>query len=245
MIYFRNQVTRFVVIFPGRTGSTFLVQALDSHPEVSAFGEGLSGLAKEGAQAQFDWMYRMLTPPTVGRRKALGFKTKLQYIQDREGFSEILKGMNAQVILLQRKNRVKLVVSWINSERLYQSTGKYNLYNEQERLPPPSIDLAEFEKKLAHVEAEKKELETFVNQLGLATLHLEYEDLFQKSEEAFQKVFDFIRVSYQPVQAQTIKNTSDDLREAVMNYDELYARYMGTPYEPMFEHKVEQPAQGI
>ncbi len=32
-----------------------------------------------------------------------------------------------------------------------------------------------------------------------------------------------------------IKNTSDDLRKVIMNFDELRSHYIGTPFELMFD----------
>ena len=37
------------------------------------------------------------------------------------------------------------------------------------------------------------------------------------------------------VTSNSLKVTSDDLRDSVKNFDELRARYVGTPYEPMFD----------
>jgi hypothetical protein len=42
-------------------------------------------------------------------------------------------------------------------------------------------------------------------------------------------------VRSEPVQGAFIKNTSDDLREAVSNIDQLRFYYIGTPYEQMFD----------
>jgi hypothetical protein len=37
------------------------------------------------------------------------------------------------------------------------------------------------------------------------------------------------------VTGQTLKITSDDLRAAIVNFDQLRANYVGTQYEPMFD----------
>jgi hypothetical protein len=33
----------------------------------------------------------------------------------------------------------------------------------------------------------------------------------------------------------TLKHTSDDLRQVVVNFEDLRRRYAGTPYAPMFD----------
>jgi len=55
MLVARPQLVRFVILFPGRTGSTFLVSALDSHRDVEAKGEVLDGLRAKGVETQRAW----------------------------------------------------------------------------------------------------------------------------------------------------------------------------------------------
>ena len=44
---------RFAILFPGRTGSSFLVSCLESHPEVLAEGERL---VRRSARWQERWL---------------------------------------------------------------------------------------------------------------------------------------------------------------------------------------------
>jgi hypothetical protein len=39
-------------------------------------------------------------------------------------------------------------------------------------------------------------------------------------------------------EGKTLKHTSDDLRQVVVNLDELRARYAGTRYAPMFDEGI-------
>jgi hypothetical protein len=38
-----------------------------------------------------------------------------------------------------------------------------------------------------------------------------------------------------PLEARTLKHTNDDLRQVILNFDELRSGYAGTPYEHMFD----------
>ena len=69
----RRHVVRFVILFPGRSGSTYVISALDAHPAITAKGEVLDPLRPEGPQAQLDWTRRYLRGPAVNRSKAVGF----------------------------------------------------------------------------------------------------------------------------------------------------------------------------
>jgi hypothetical protein len=52
---------------------------------------------------------------------------------------------------------------------------------------------------------------------------------------ALLQVFSFLRVNTRPVQAVTKKNTHDNLREVILNFDEVRANYVNTKYEHMFD----------
>jgi hypothetical protein len=79
------------------------------------------------------------------------------------------------------------------------------------------------------------ELKEYVHSLRQPTLNLSYEDLLQDRNASLGQVFSFLGTAPLPVQGITLKNTRDNLREAVLNFNELRTRYVGTPYEPMFD----------
>ena len=93
----------------------------------------------------------------------------------------------------------------------------------------------EFQKELENIEKDNDELYQFVNQVERPTLCLYYEDLLREPSEFLGMIFDFLGVDHLSVQAKTRKNTSDDLRAAVENFDELYSAYMDSKYKSMFE----------
>ena len=47
---------------------------------------------------------------------------------DKDAIAELLRRVDAKVILLSRLNVMKMIVSWFNSERLYEATGDWNQY---------------------------------------------------------------------------------------------------------------------
>jgi LPS sulfotransferase NodH len=235
--YFRSQVTPYVILFIERDGSTYLTSLLTSHPDVEAIYERFSVMLQKGASAaeQLAWAENFLTPRLVGKSKAIGFKTKLVDVLDLDSFTELLRRKNIKIIQMRRRNRIKAVVSRINARRLYENTGNWNLYDKSDRMPPMEIDpnlLAEF---LAEREAADDELQAYVDQLGLPTLKIVYEELLVEKEKILGMVFEFLNIPNYPVVEKTLKNTSDDLREVVTNLDQLRSLYAGTPYMEMFD----------
>jgi peptidoglycan/xylan/chitin deacetylase (PgdA/CDA1 family)/SAM-dependent methyltransferase len=150
-------------------------------------------------------------------------------------FGKVLKSLNVKIIHLERRNMVKQVISWINSERLYKTTGDWNLYRESDRLPPLEVDLPDFATRLNLLEQGKLRLKRFVDKLGLPTIHIHYEDLLLNFKETMERVFKFLGVPFEETMSRVRKSASDDLRVAVSNFDSLKAQYVGTNYETMFD----------
>jgi LPS sulfotransferase NodH len=236
-MFLRLQVTPFVILFVERAGSTFLITALKSHPQILALTEKLDAMRKEGKTAadQLEWTRSILTPPLVGQHRAMGFKTKLLDVLDPEGFAAILRERKCRIIQLQRRNTVKAVVSTINAKRQWEVSGNWNLLSESTRLPAFAVDPAEFERLLAQREEWDRQLEDYTERLQLPTLRLWYEDLLADETAFVDKAVTFLTGESRPLQGSTLKNTGDDLKTAILNFDDLRQRYAGTRYESMFD----------
>jgi LPS sulfotransferase NodH len=236
MYYLRPQVTSYVILFIERDGSTYLTSMLMEHPEIQAEYEKFSVLRQEGAQGnqQLAWLEHFLTPPLVGKKAAIGFKTKLVDVLDLVGFKQLLYNKNCHIIQMRRRNMVKAVVSRINAKRLYDASGKWNLYKESDRMPALEIDPDQFEKYLEERRQADQELDDFIAELDLPKMKVEYEDLLLNRDQEIKKLLNFIRVTPKQLQGRTLKNTQDNLQEVVLNFNELRDRYTGSVYEPMF-----------
>ena len=190
---------------------------------------------KAEASAQLEAVQSLFFPDGPVNYDVVGFKTKTKDILDRDGFTDLLKESNVRVILLQRRNRIKLLVSLINAVRLNAVTGDWNLYDESDRQPMLHIDVAEFDKWLKKTELANQDLNSYVHELELPTLNLFYEDVLTDSTAAFTRICSFLGVADEPVNGKCKKNTSDDLRNAIANFDELRESYTGTKYLEMFD----------
>lgn len=242
-LYMRHQVTRYVILFLGRDGSTYLSSLLASHPDIQQLYERFGVMRKngQGAKEQLDWARRFFTPSLIGRVTAVGFKTKLADVLDREGFVQLLREKRCHIIQMRRRNRVKAVVSGFYAQRLYETSGKWNLYKEEDRQPPMTIDPGEFDARLMERAAADVQLESYVRLSGLRTVKISYEDLLLRRDAVLRSIFAFLRVQRKPLAGKTLKHTSDKLRDVLVNFDELRARYLGSEYEAMFDEVPPQP----
>lgn len=235
-IYFRSQVTPYVILFIERDGSTYLTSLLNSHPDIEAIYERFAVLKQKDATSkdQIDWANAFFTPPLLGKTKARGFKTKLVDVLDIDGFTELLHAKKVRVIQMRRSNRVKAVISRINARRLYEATGNWNLYDKNDQMPPMQVDPNQFAEYLREREESDQELQAYVDKLNLPVIKIVYEDLLTDKLNTLLKIYAFLNIPARPVQEKTLKNTSDNLRDVVLNFDELRSIYQGTPYFDQF-----------
>jgi len=235
MLYTPSRCTRYVLLFEGRTGSSYLTTLLDAHPRIHAMEEGLRQFRTQGHEAQARWVRQVFHAPPLSTVACRGFKTKLRDIADPEAFSALLEAERPHVLFMRRRNRIKCVVSQIRSRMLKERTNLYNAYRKQDRLPAVEIPPDLFDRLLRERERLDAELESFVAQLDLPRLDIFYEDILIDESGLKQRVLEFLGVPHRDTRAQTFKNTSDDLRESVTNLESLKANYAGTAYEPMFD----------
>lgn len=111
--YLKHEVTRYVILFIERDGSTYLSNLLASHPDIRGLSERFGTMRQKGlgAKDQLDWARSFLTPSLIGRKAAIGFKTKIRDVLDLQGFAELLAEKRCCIVKMSRRNRVKAVVS--------------------------------------------------------------------------------------------------------------------------------------
>ena len=127
------------------------------------------------------------------------------------------------------------LIKLISGEKRHRTTGEWNRSVGEPRLAPVHVDPEAFAVNLQFTEQHRKEIASFVDALGLPILSVSYEDLVLNRQAVIEDTFRFLGVHYRAVTSPLVKNTSDDLRKAVINFDELRDRYIGTRYEAMFD----------
>ena len=235
MLYFRKNVCSFVILFEGRTGSSYLTEHLDSHPNIRAHMEILGPLKNDPPIAQLQRTRKTLMPPVIGRHGAVGFKTKLRILTDPDAFAELLKKLRVKIIYMQRRNKVKEALSEITSNILKQKIDNYNIYDESQRVGAIHVDLKDFDWTIRFREEMDGKLNSYVSNLQLPTLPVFYEDLLLDLKKELRRIFSFLSVPYKKTGSKMQKHTQDDLRQALSNYDEIKAYYTSTKYQNMFD----------
>ena len=218
----RQPPNRYVLLFPGRTGSTYVTDHMASHPEIVAYYEVLCQY-RESWQQQRMYFDQTLLKKRVPNIKAIGFKTKLSLVMDLDAFESYLAEHQFKIINLTRKNHLKFVVSIVRAKMLRAQNGSSNLIeNEHEELGPTTIPLADFAKAKTRLRR-KNRISQLIDRTKLPNLEVAYEDLLNDESGTLKKIWDFLEVKNIATTGRTRKSTPQDLRNAVVNLDEILA----------------------
>jgi len=254
--------THYVILFQGRAGSSYLIDALGRLPGVVASGEDLTELAPPSGSMlrRLRWLVR----PAVGDTpagvqfaytrwfyearwegaQAVGFKTKVKDIYDHEMLGRLLNEFDVRAIVLERRNLVKQAVSRLNAARLHEERRQWNRRTGDASLGPFEADPELFDRMLRRVVFSQDMLDSFIAYLGAPTLRLEYEELERDRATWFGSICQFLGLPPVEPTSGLGKNTPDDLRAVLLNFDALRAQYRGTPYAMMFEEATASGDEG-
>jgi len=237
---------RAIVLTTQRTGSTFLVECLRSHPEIECAGEILNGdpdeprpsyrgpfkevvkafrYARSGAWLADRWIRDFYAR---GNAKVRCFKA--MYNQLSRPFAMRYFHENAvQVIHLRRQNLLKVHVS-----TLLMSKRR----NVQTRSPTDPVWIhVDPVQAVANMRAARALYERFDRAFDRhPRLQLAYENLFDGQfleAQAARAVCTFLSVRQSPMQSKLMKLNPESLRDMVTNYDELADAISRTEFADM------------
>ena len=179
------------------------------------------------------------------RYRACGFKFKHQIQFDM--FPEIVRELRAigkqlHVIVLHRRNVLKLAISRANLNRVRDITnGACNFDSRHRHISlalvhsPMQIDVKRLVSTARDLLLQQKDFASDVarNFPGskIPMLEIDYQDLHSHQMETMQNVFDFLKVPRKLVCSAIQKVTLDELSMAIANYEELESAVMGTELE--------------
>jgi len=190
-----------------------LCSALNSHPEIICeyeyFGRNTNNTLYD-LQQLFNWHNSGMI---------VGFKLKyrFQYFDNPDVWEYLLEN-DVKVIRLFRKNALKTVIS-----RIRHHDGDKG--GKKTTIPVENLikKIKKWERKKALVSLS----ESFTNKLVIC-----YEDILYDEQATFAKILDFLEVdSNITLTSRWNKVTSDNIEEAVTNYDEIVDTLKGTEYE--------------
>ena len=248
--------TYFAIVFEGRTGSSYVVSCLNSHPGVMCYPEVLQDLSAE----QQDKVLRLLVSGEPIERinprtaqpayfhgpigsgtdlAAVGFKTKLSDVCDVRWLRRALAQGNFRLVYLKRRNIVKAVVSELNVSRLRRrfGPGVSNVCSRDHVLGHLHVDPEQLVAKLRRRIEREEAHERFYKSYPASKIRLFYEDLLADRSGFFARLLSFLKLPDLPLKGRFVKSLPDDLRVGIRNYSEIRHLLSETHFQQLLEER--------
>jgi hypothetical protein len=250
----------FVVLTLARTGSSWLVDLLDSHPQVVAYGElfGLDGREENGekyGRQGFPYFETYLrerrrgrrTPPRLVARieylndltrmhaaKTVGFKLTYKEASLNPGLLPALTLRRAPVVHLIRSNALDAVVSW----EVARSRRTFHVQDGEELPPlaPVRLDARSLAQQLDWREFAVTRMRARILTLRLPYIEAFYEELIgPRGEEKIAGILEYLGLEQPPGQLTSRLTRVSDVptSSAIENFDEVCDALAGTRFEWM------------
>ena len=241
---------RFVVVGVARTGSTLLLNLLNAHPTVIAFGELFRGNGAIGwdippfvTQQSLHFRRMADTQPlefleTVVFRRwprevaAVGFK--LFYYHARSGpqamvWDHLRKEPGLAIIHIKRRNILEQYISL----RVAHATDVWSTAKQPNGTAAPiSLVPEDCLRHFEEVRAQEEACDAFF--AGCRILTLAYEDLVADRALAMKAVGAHLALSLDSTKPSIVRQRTQPLSRAIANYDELRAFFAGSAWESFF-----------
>lgn len=232
-----------------RSGSSFLIQSLRSHPRVIAFGEvfnpGRIGfntpgfenhdpvLMKLRKRRPAEFLERNVFGAEVGDAAAIGFKLFYSHLERRwvRPAGTYLAGMpGLKVIHLTRRNLLRAYLS----RKIASKTGVWGIRTPEERqLPQVSLKRRRVRRYFEKVRGFEEKYGKMFG--GCELLPLAYEDLSASYDEETGRVQRFLGVEEKPLRSRTVVQEVRPLSDAIVNYAALEATFASSPWAEFFD----------
>ncbi len=221
---------RFVVVFPGRTGSSWLRGALDRHPDVEMRGEILVGLDASRQRRAISQVFGRVRAGRVS-----GFKTKPKDVAEPEFLAEAIERYDAIVIRMRREDLLRLALSRINARRLHDAAGRWNAGDGVEPVPAVDLDPEVLREALLSTREEVDRVDALVGGLGRPAIDVAYHEILEAPAVVLDRIQSLLGVPNHPLESSVVKNTTEDLRKAIPNLDALRSAFRGDDLATIFD----------
>lgn len=217
----------FVIFASGRTGSSLLMDLLNSHPGIECEDEILSHRVLSA--------HRFLDArAALSRRAMFGFKLKLHHlatqgITDPAAFLGRLHAEGCRIVHLARRDRLRQALSSaVARQRLTQHQTRAG---QRPRAGPFRIDVPWLIGRMRQMDAGLQGERAALT--GLPHLALWYEDDLLRRESfqaSLDRVFDYLGLDQAPVRTEYVRTGTDRLADLVANLAEIRQALRTTEY---------------
>jgi LPS sulfotransferase NodH len=246
----------FVVLTAPRSGSAWLVDALNDHPRIAAYGELFvpGTREREGAYGSQDRPFFTAYAATDGRGRSrlallrkriaylnavygrddvacVGFKLVYKQATLNPGLLAYLSLRRAKVVHLIRSNVLDSVISWetARARRLFHARK-----GDEVKTIKIELDTTALLDRLDHHEYAITVARGWIRNLRLPYTETFYEELTgPKRDEKLGKILSFLGVEPRVLGSDFVRMNPTDHRELLANYDEVRDTLSGSRFEWM------------
>src|SRR5690606_32535870 len=214
-----DRYTPFAIVCEARTGSTLLHTCLNAHPAIVSYGEILR---RKSVIQPVKSVVEEIFKPHAPFIKAVGLKLFYSYHSHpsyQACFSEIMRSERVKIIHLTRKNTLQLYVS----RKLAESTNQWSSTRPHNNTSKLLVDIHDLERFITNYQAEVLRINQLICEHPV--LPLTYEELYIYPDASLRRVQEFLDVKPQKLFSLLQKQTPDDLRKVVTNYDDVIEWY--------------------
>jgi Stf0 sulphotransferase. len=229
---------KFVIFGQGRTGSTLLVDLLNSHPNIHCDGEIFSK-KRHLFNGKIWFPYRFLRGMEMrNTNKVFGFKIKIYQLTrhqqiDPGRFLSTLESKDYQIIYIRRNNFLEHALSSLNANKTKQfhvMKGTSHL-KKSVKLTAEELERG-MQKRKAFQQNELNHLK------GRTYFEVQYERDLKSSDQhqnICNKLFDFLELESVPVQTNLQKVLKKSAKEQLTNYEDLKDYFESTFFSVFFQ----------
>lgn len=240
--------TRFVIAATQRTGSTLIMSALASHPEILCLPEIFLYTRRVTTRSENSYHHYLSTTSRgkwkhyFARRKivfdyldyiyslpgypCIGFKLMYSHLSLFPMVMDYLAHNNIIVVHNRRKNILKKHVSRIaaRQRQLYHSDTAI-------KARPVFVTVRGLIRRLKKIEKENSSLNQVLVRSGCPVIEVCYEDILRNKAAVFNVVQSFLGVPPRSLTTHLHKLNPDDLPRVIDNYDQVRDKLSGTCFE--------------
>lgn len=253
----KKQNTNFCILATQRSGSTWLVSLLDSHPQVKAFselfiGEPFAHRSDEylpwsdeflslfyefeqrhgGMSIVRVFQYLEILGNYPGEHRAIGFKLMYSQLAKRPEILLKLISDRYRVINLVRDNPLDIIISKANLRR----SGSPHFKKEQ-TLSAIDLDPVRLLKDLEKQHRKTQFMRNVLNLLPLQVLNITYESLCDDQQAVIDSVLKFLNVDNKKVDlnSELKKISKGQYSQKIKNFEEIKLIMSGTKFQKFLQ----------
>lgn len=228
----RKPQIKFLIFTVGRTGSSLLVNLLDSHPGIYCRDEML------GKKILLPKQYLMCNE-NLSKQDVYGFKLntfhfRIQKIHNPVEFVIDLHQEGYKIIHLKRRNIVRQAISHLYAKHREKFHHKENQGEQIHQII--KLDIEELKDELQLLEGYLFVENQIIESVKYLRIYYE-DDLLDKNnhQETVDRIYEYLGIKSVCVRTDYVKTTPEDLSRFIVNFDEVMEYLAGTRYAKYIE----------